>query len=431
MPPINSFTYRVLFYFTTYRTPEEFWKNEGKDWSKEKDKFINPGRVVKAAIDEITVPSDTQDQKLRKLYAAVMQLENTSFTRERTKGEEKSEGLNESHNADDIWTRKRGSRNDLAKLFVAMARAAGMKAYLANITSRDQSLFAKSYFSLSQLNDDVAIVNVDGKEQFFDPGSRYCPYGHLAWMHTLAGGIRQTEGGTDFVTTPASPYTYSRVLRVANLAVDTQGAVSGSIVMTYLGDAGLRWRQTFLKGDPASLNRELRTSVENLMPPRVEVNVASIEQLGEYEKPFVVTFDVTGVLGSTTGKRLLLPGDIFEGGAKPSFPNQKRDIPVYFKYSHAVQDAVRIKFPGSFTVESLPASDKSMFEKAIAYSINAESTAATVTIRRDYILGEIVYAPVQYASLRTFYSRMENKDQESVILTTAPVKTGKPAATGN
>ena len=30
MPPIGSFTYRVLFYYSAYRTAEEFWKNEGQ-----------------------------------------------------------------------------------------------------------------------------------------------------------------------------------------------------------------------------------------------------------------------------------------------------------------------------------------------------------------------------------------------------------------
>jgi hypothetical protein len=34
MPPISSFTYRVLFYYSAYRSLDEYWKNEGKFWSK-------------------------------------------------------------------------------------------------------------------------------------------------------------------------------------------------------------------------------------------------------------------------------------------------------------------------------------------------------------------------------------------------------------
>jgi hypothetical protein len=95
MPPIQSFTYRVLFYYSAYHTADEFWKNEGKVWSKARDKFIGPGPAVAAAVKDLTTPSDTEDQKLRKLYAAVMKLENSNYTRAHTSAEEKADGLRE------------------------------------------------------------------------------------------------------------------------------------------------------------------------------------------------------------------------------------------------------------------------------------------------------------------------------------------------
>ncbi len=196
MPPIGSFTYRVLFYYSAYRTYEEFWKNESKFMSKTWDKFIGPGPAVNAAVKDLVLPTDTPDQKLRKIYAAVMKLENTRFTRQHSTEEEKAQGFKEVHNTDDIWTRKRGSDDQITQLFVAMARAAGMKAYIAAVTGRDRSLFMRGYLTTSQLDDLIAIVNIDGKEQYFDPGSRYCPYEHLAWKHTSVEGIRQTEGGS-------------------------------------------------------------------------------------------------------------------------------------------------------------------------------------------------------------------------------------------
>ena len=78
---------------------------------------------------QLVSASDTQEQKLRKIYAAVMEMENTDFTHEHSAAEEKSQGLKEIRNTDDILARKRGDSDQLALLFVAMARAAGMKAY--------------------------------------------------------------------------------------------------------------------------------------------------------------------------------------------------------------------------------------------------------------------------------------------------------------
>jgi hypothetical protein len=431
MPPISSFTYRVLFYYAGYRTVDEFWKNEGKFWSKTQDKFVGPGPAVTAAVHDLTAPSDTQDQKLRKFYAAVMKLENTSFTREHSSVEEKAQGFKEIHNTDDIWTRKRGNNDQLAELFVAMARAAGMKAYLALVTNRDHSLFSKNYLSLYQLDDVLAIVNVDGKEQFFDPGSRYCPYQHLAWKHTLAEGVRQTDGGTEFVSTVSDPYTFSRTQRVADLAINQQGVLTGTIKLTYTGAPALHWRQRALEGDSASLEREIRTSVERLMPHGVEVKITSVDKLEDYEQPLVANLEVKGTLGSSTGKRLLLPGDLFEANSTPSFPHEKRDIPVYFPYPRMVQDAVRIKFPETFKVESLPANDTTTFQKAVGYSLTTESTSTSFTVRRNYTLGGIIFPAAEYHEMRSFYSKMENKDQESVVLTTAPTTAAKATPPGN
>ncbi len=431
MPPIGSLSYRVLFYYSPYRTSDEYWRNEGKHWAKMRDKFMGSGSSVHAAVQELTTPTDTQDQKLRKIYAAVMKLENTDFTREHTNSEEKSLGLKEVHTADDIWARKRGSGDQLAELFVAMARAAGMKAYLMVVTNRDRSLFLPGYLSLSQLDDDIAIVNVDGKEQYFDPGSRYCPYGHLDWKHTFAGGVRQTESGSAVASAPGEPYTSSRIQRVANLNMDRQGTVTGTVNMTFIGAPALRWRHLSLRGDSTSLERELRVSVEHLLPTGMDVKVASIERLDDYEQSLKVTFDVKGAIGSSTGKRLLITSDIFETNSKATFPHEKREIPIYFQYPHMVQDAIRVNFPAGFTVESLPASEKQQFQNFALYTMATESTPTSVTVHRNYTLGEIIFKTEEYPGLRSFYGKMETKDQESVVLTAAPAVSAKSTTATN
>jgi hypothetical protein len=430
MPPISSFTYRVLFYYTPYRSGDEYWKNEGKHWAKLRDKFIGPGSGVNAAVKDLTSPSDSQDQKLRKLYAAIMKLENTDYTREHSSREEKAEGFKEVHNTDDIWSRKRGSSEEMAELFVAMARAAGMKAYVMTVSNRDSRVFLKAYPSFAQFDDYVAIANVDGKEQFFDPGSRYCPYGHLAWKHTGVGGVRQTDGASALAETPLESYTNSRTQRIADLVIDEHGMVTGTVKLTYTGNPALHWRQQSLTGDATSLERELRLSLEQILPQGMEVKVTSIEKLEDYEQPLIVSLAAKGTLGSFTGKRIFLPGDVFESSTKASFPQAKRDIPVYFTYPYMVQDAVRVKFPAGLSVESLPATEKIPFSNFAVYSLSTSSTPSTVTVQRSYSLGETIYLPKEYPELRSFYSKMETKDQESVVLTTAPVTASK-APTGN
>ncbi len=416
MPPIESLSYRVLFYYTPYRNGEEFWKNQGKRWAKARDKFIGPGSKVKEAVKDLVADSDTQDQKLRKLYAAVMKLDNTTYNRERTAAEEKSEGLNEVKNTDDIWERKRGTDDQIAQLFVALARAAGMKAYVMGVTNRDRNIFLANYYSLSQLDDDIAIVNVDGKDEYFDPGQRYCPYQQLAWKHTLAQGLRQTDGGSAIAATPSQSYKDARTDRIADLTMDEHGEATGTVTMTYRGSPALHWRQTFLRGDKTSFDRDLQTGMEKLMPGGMDVKVKSIQNLEDYEQPLIVKFDVKGQIASSTGKRLLVPGDIFEVNTKPAFPHEKREIPVYFEYPESVLDAVRVMFPASLAVESIPATQQLQLEKVAAYGINSESNATGVVIHRNFLLGDILFTPQQFPDLRAFYNKAETRDQEPIVL---------------
>jgi hypothetical protein len=420
MPPIESLTYRVLFYFMADTSMTEFWKNEGKRWSQVRDKFIGPDAKVKAAVNDLVAPTDTQEQKLRKLYAAVMKLDNTSYNRVRSAAEDKAQGLGEAKNTDDVWERKRGNDDQIAQLFVAMARAAGMKAYVMGVTDRDRSVFLTSYLNLGQMDDDIAIVNVDGKEQYFDPGQRYCPYGQLAWKHTLAQGLRQVDGGTAVLGgTPGTSYKDSRTDRIADLTMDEHGEATGTVTMTYRGAPALRWRQVYLRGDATSLNRDLQTAMERLMPGGMDVKVKSIEKLEEYEEPLVVKYDVKGQIASSTGKRLLVPNDIFEANEKPAFPHEKRELPVYFDYASSLLDAVRVTFPATLGVESVPASDQMPFQKTAAYALQVQSAGNSVTVHRSLLIGDIIFDVSQFPDLRAFYSKFETKDQEPVVLKAA------------
>jgi hypothetical protein len=419
MPPLQSVSYRVLFYYTSYRTAAEYWKHAGKGWAKTTNKFIGPGNKIKDAVKELVAPTDTEDQKLHKLYAAVMQIDNTSYNRSRSAVEDKAHGLDAPKSTDDIWVRKRGNDDQIAQLFVALVRAAGMKADIIAVTNRDRAFFVPTYLSFSQLNDYLAIVNVGGKDLYFDPGQRYCPYGQLAWKHTQVEGLRQTADGAAFGETPGMSYKESRSIRVANLTMDEHGEVQGTVSLSWTGSGALRWRQRSLTGDATSLNNDLKTALEQMLPGGMDVKVLGIDHTAEYEQPLVARYEIKGAIGSPTGKRLLIPGDIFVANAKPTFPHEKREVAIQFDYPHSVVDAVRINLPPSLGIESIPTSEQIPMQTFAVYVLKTESTPTSVTVRRELDLGNIVYKLDEFPSLRAFYNKLESKDQEPTILKVA------------
>lgn len=424
MPPMQSVAYKVLFYYTSFRTSKEYWASEGKRWAKASDKFIGPGSGVKAAVGGLVGPADTPEQKLRKLYAAAMTIENTDFTRAHTTAEERAAGFKEIKSADDVWSRKRGSGDQIAALFVGMARAAGMKAYLMGVANRQERFFIPGYLSVGQIDDDIAIVNLDGKDIFLDPGERYCAFGQLAWVHAFTGGLRETDGGTELAMTNALTYKDVRITRVADLKVDETGAGSGTVVMTYTGDAALNWRHDALRGDETSMKENLRTNLERLLPGGMEVKVSKVENVTDYEQPLKVTYDVKGPIGSSTGKRLLVVSDLFEANAKPKFPEAKREEPIDLRYPTSTQDVVRLSLPAGMVVESSPSPTSNELKGAAAYTLQVATAPNSITIRRNLTVGRTFVESATYNDLRDFYGKYEAKDQESVVLTRSAAAAG-------
>jgi len=70
------------FYYGTDKMgkPQEFWKSEGKYWNKEVDKFAGHSAAVAAAVGHAISPTDTADQKARKIYAYVQKIRTSPYT---------------------------------------------------------------------------------------------------------------------------------------------------------------------------------------------------------------------------------------------------------------------------------------------------------------------------------------------------------------
>ena len=418
-PPVHSLSYRVYFQYSPYTNRDEFWKKEGKYWANQADKFEHAGPAVNAIVQKVTSPSDTPEQKLRKLYAEVMTYENTDFTRERSSAEEKAEGLKQVRTAEDIAVRKRGDSDDLTMLFIAMARSAGIKADAMKLTSRKDEIFNPNVLRMDQLDSMVAIVNVGGKDIYLDPGSRYCAYGQMRWDHTMSSGVRQVDGGSAIAQTPAGSYIEAKTVRVAKLSLDNNGQVEGTVQVGYSGDPALAWRQRALKQDQAAVEKEMEDEMRRMLPGGLTVKLNKVLYLDDPSKQLVSSFEVQGPLANATSKRMFVPVEIFEANTHPKFSQPKRELPIYFPYGQQVVDQITFTLPAGVEIESTPASDKIKMDQFAVMEAESVVKANTITWTRTFALGTILFSPEEYEQVRTFYNKVNHKDQEQAVLKVA------------
>jgi hypothetical protein len=420
LPPIGSLSYRVVFYYSPFRNPAEYWKTDGKYWSEDFDRFAKASGKLRDAVNGIVAAGDNDQQKVQKIYAAVMKLENTSFTREHSAEENKAEGLRVK-TAEDIWVQQRGSADEITRLFVAMARAAGLRAYGAIVTNTDDAIFVPSYLSWGQLDDELATVSIDGKEIFFDPGQRYCEFGKLHWKHTWAGGIRETGDGTQTFTTPGPSYKDNSLDRIAQLTLDPDGHVHGVIREIMTGAEALRWRDAALRGDEDGVKKRFEEQLQRSMPPGVQLKTDHFLGLADYTGPLMVVVNVSGTMGTETGKHVFLPAVFFEAGNAPLFSQAQRENPVDLRYPYMVHDQFNLTLPPNISVESLPKEADVPFASNGDYIAKFGVQDNTLAYGRLLRVANFVYKPTEYSALRDFYQKISADDQAQVALKISPV----------
>ena len=429
MPPLSSFSYRLFFYYSPYNNSQDFWKAEGKYWSKDVDRFANPDRL-RDVVSQIVAPGNSDVQKLQKIYAAVMTIQNTDFTRQRSAQEARAEGL-KTKTAADIWAAKMGTSNEIARLFIGMARAAGLKAYAMITTERNESILNTGYLYWGQLSDEIAIVNVGGKEQFFDPGERYCEYGKLDWIHSQMLGIRQTDDGIGMAEAPAAGYIDNGTLRAADLTLGPDGKIQGQIRVSMNGVAALRWRQRALSTDEDTAKRDFEKEVQGMVPAGVQVKMSHFIGLTDSTSELMAVLDASGNMGTVTGHRVFLPASFFEANAKPLFAAQKRENPVDLRFPYIVRDQVTLTLAPGLSIESVPGNANVPYPHMADLVAKYASQGNVYQQVRLLAVADAIYKTEEYPQLRTFFQSVSSQDQQQVVLMRRPVAVSSAPAAGS
>ncbi|HEV2214676.1 MAG TPA: DUF3857 domain-containing protein [Terracidiphilus sp.] len=417
MPPLNGYRWRVQFYYTAFNSSADFWKDEGKYWAKYTNEFANPSKEIREVVNTIVAAGDTDDQKARKIYAAVQALENTDFTRAKSTQEMKAAKLKAVKDAQDVWKQESGSSDEIALTFVALARAAGLTVYPMQVVNRDDALMDASYLVPSQLDDYIALVKLNGKEIAVDPGEKMCPFGLLAWKHALAGGLRETDDGTKLELSPAETFKQNTTERVADLTMDANGQLSGSVRYVLTGQEAMHWRQAALKNDPDEVKKEFNESVKPDLPDGVEAKLDHFLALDQYESNLMAVVNVKGSIGSVTGKRVFLPAQLFEARAKhPFVAEAKRTVPVDVHYPKSVVDQVTYTLPPGLTVESTVQPISLPWPNHALLRAVSKADGNKLEVVRVLVYNYTILEPMEYSDLRDFYEKVAKADSDQIVL---------------
>jgi len=425
MPPIQSALFRVEFYSYGASDVNTFWKDAGTNWSHFINQFATPSKGLREAANGLTGPTDSELDKAHKLYKAVQQLDNTDYSRNRSKAERKRLDLKDIRHAEDVWKQKSGSSDEIAMLYLAMLRAAGLSADAAYVVDRKRDTFDANYMSLGQLDDIVVILSSGGKEIVLDPGERMCPFQTVSWRHSAATGLRQSSGGAVFVTTPGQPYSQNTIHRVAEITLDPHGAVDANIHLFLSGQEALYWRQKALENDEAEVKKQFAAWIATMVPEGVEAQIDHFNGLDDPEANLAAVVKARGTVGTATQKRLLVPALFFETrGSHPFVEQEKRLTPVDMHYGETISDDVTYMLPSGLQAEGTPEPAKVPWQGHAVLVIKSKADPGQVTINRTLARSFTFADSTEYSALRDFYQKVAAADQQQLVLHAAEAPKG-------
>jgi Domain of Unknown Function with PDB structure (DUF3857)/Transglutaminase-like superfamily len=422
MPPVQSFLYKLGFFYSYARDPAAYWESEVKLWSKDVDKFAEPSKTINDAVNGLVAPADSDLDKAKKLYDAVEALDNTDYSRKKSASELKQLKIKEVKNAVDTWTQKSGSSDDIATLYLSMLRAAGLTAYAARVVDRDRSTFDPSDMSLDQLDSTLVSLVTGGRQIILDPGEKMCPFTTVSWQHSNASGIGQSAQGGSFVTTAMQQYKDNVTSRLGDVYLDAQGGITGHVNVVMIGQAALHWRQRALEKDDAELKKEFdHEELQGKVPDGVEAHVDHFLAMNDPYSNLMAVVNVTGSLGTATGKRLILPGFFFETRSSLPFVNEdKRLEPVDMHFGNRVTDDITYHLPDGMTVEGAPQDTNIPWSGHALLVAKSAAQPGQITIGQTLSVAFTLAKPEEYQDLRGFYQKVAAADQAQLVLTTSP-----------
>jgi hypothetical protein len=419
MPPPDELKFRVNFVYSEdgFESDEnKYWKKFGKKQNDRAENFADKRKAMNEAVATIVSPSDTPEVKLQKIYDRCQQIRNLSFEPRISSEQAKHDKMKFPENAEEVWKFGYADGGQITWLFLGLARAAGLDARPALVASRADHFFNPKRLDSRELDENLVVVKLNGKDAFFDPGAAFTPYGLLPWVETGVNGRLLDKDGGSWVETPLPPSSTTRIDRTANLQLSEDGSLEGKVTVTYTGLEAQAWRIDERNSDDATRKRALEESLERIIPSASEVELKNSPEWTGSKTPVVAEFDVKipGWL-ATAGKRQLLPAGFFTNSEKHLFEHSTRTFPVYFHFPSLRTDNITVTLPQGWRTDSeLKPINQDV--KAIAYTFSVESKPGAIHLQRS-IRTDIFMVPAdKYSILRSFFQFVRTADDQQVVL---------------
>jgi hypothetical protein len=401
---------RVHFYYVVGPLGN-YWRTISKARAIGAQRFVEKSHFLEQAARQIAPTTDAPEVRLKKLYARVQQVRYLSYDPDAP-----IQRLSDNKNADDIFRHNYGYGNEINFLFTALARAVGFDASIVQVVDRSSARFEPQVLDESQLNAMIVLVRLNGENIYFDPATRFCPYGMIPWFENDSSGIRWDKAGGNVLEVHSPASVLATIERRADLNVQPDGALEGALEILYTGQEALDLRLSAYDEDDAGRLKIAEDQVKELTPAGVTVDIDSVSGWQDSEQPLRIACHLHAArFASLTPQRMLFPLSVFQMGQKNPYNKTYRANPVYVRRSYVRKDQITITPPSGYQLEAMPVDSE--HKTAFAnFRIKRKTDGALLKMERQREMNGYYFPAQTYRSLKEHTEKVRQCDAENVVL---------------
>jgi hypothetical protein len=395
--------------------PDKYWRNYAQRMFERTSYETKSSDAIRRVVESITLSNDNPQQKLGRIYSYIQnEIHNTGFGQERGAEREADSELKRNNTADETIRRRYGTPREINRLFVAMLKVAGLDARVAELTTRDENFFHRSFSDSFQFNSEVtAVLARDGSTKFYDPGTPYCPPGMLSWEKEGVTALVYDKKDTRFVETPVTDAAHSCEERKLAIAAFADGRVDVRVETKLTGQRALELRNN-LVGQLPEEQRKLALSAPRNLPPQATIDEAStaLSNLTNLSAPVEMryNFTVTGPPFVTrAGSRLLLRPFLLTHRDESLTAAPSRSNMIYFHYPWSESERVVIEPPAGYEIEQLP-DPLTIDIGAARYQATYTRDERRIVYERRLMVNALTFTVEQYPTVKAFFDRVHQAD---------------------
>jgi hypothetical protein len=335
----------------------------------------------------------------------------------------------QAHYAGDIYRNRYGDCKDKTTLLISMLQVAGIHAYYMPVDDRrgvvdpdDPSLLGNHMITAIEIPAEVqdarlkAVVKAKNGKRYliFDPTNERTPVGDLPAYEQGGYGLLAAGDASQVMQLPILAPDASGAERVGEFKLAADGALSGSVETTRMGDEGGDVRQRLKQDDQKELHDGLERSLGQDIPG-VSLIQFKYDEPKELDKPVKLHYELSAQqYARQAGPLLLVRPRVVGSDALPS-DNKPRTVPIDLEATGRWRDSYDIALPDGYAVDEVPDPVKLDLDFA-SYHSSVTARGKTLHYEREYEVKELELPASRAQDFRKLESAILSDEKSTVVL---------------